>query len=343
MKPTAEKIESIFATWKDADIFSGVISLSDKTGVIYEKVQDFRNRGEQLPNQVDTAFGIASGGKLFTAAAICQLIDQGKLSLDSKIGDILPQDLKNIDKNITVFQLLTHSSGIADYLEFDDDKAAERQFYIDHPVSQWTSNAFYLPFFNEKPSVFEPGSKMDYSNSNYILLALMIEAVSGEDYHRYITEHIIKPLDLTRTGFHATNNLPGNTAVGYTWDVNIEAYVGNNFLLPIIGAGDGGLYTTAGDMVKFWTGLFAGKLFSQEMLTQFLTPRVVFEDIDGHIGLGVFITEKDGETIYWHDGSDYGVGFHSAYCPATGKVLTILSNKGTALLDFAESLMPFVI
>lgn len=336
-----QKINDLFTKW-DEENFSGVISISNNGKTLYEKVAGYRNRGERLPNQPDTAFGIASGTKLFTAAAICQLIDQGKLTLGSKIHNILTLDLGNINKDVTILHLLTHSSGIADYLDFDD-KEIETNFFDTHPVNNWISNEYYLPLFNQRPKAFELGEKMDYSNSNFILLGLVIEKISGMCYREHIKQNILIPLGMTRTGFHVTNNLPANTAIGYTWDKKAEEYVGNYFRLPVVGAADGGLYTTAHDMAIFWQGIFTEKLFSANMQKQFLLPRTFFEDIEGHMGLGVFVSEKNGQTIYWHDGGDSGVVFCTAYFPASGNVMTILLNVGVRLLDFQDDLMALLV
>jgi len=336
-----QKIEELFVQWENAQDFSGVISVSNNGKIVFEKIQGFRNRGEQLPNKSDTAFGIASGTKLFTAVAICRLINQGKLTLNSKVLDILPYDLKCIDKNTTIFHLLTHSSGIADYLndaiDFDDDASVEK-FYTKHPVHTWTTNAFYLSLFCELPNKFELGTKASYSNSNFILLGLIIEAITGENYHTYIKHEIIEPLGLSQTGFYATNNLPANTAIGYMLDKLSGELVGNYFYIAIVGCADGGLYTTAKDMALFWRGVFACKLFSQSMLTQFLTPQTVYEDINGHFGLGVFINEDEGKKIYWHSGSDYGASFHTAYIPHTESILTILANVEMNIWSFQSKL-----
>ena len=340
---TKQKIDTFVTNWENANEtfaqdFSGIISVSGKDGIIYEKVRGFRNRGEGLPNEPTTAFATASVGKLFTAVAICQLVDQGKLTLEAKIKDILPHNLGTIDAETTVIHLLTHSSGIADYLEFKDRESKEK-FFDAHPVNKWTSNEFYIPLFNNLPSKFALGSKADYSNSNFILLGLVIEAISKEGYHDYIMQNIIKPLGMERTGFYATNNLPANTAIGYAWDAQINEFVGNHFRLPVVGAADGGIYTTATDMRLFWDGLFQEKLFSKSILDEFLTPRMVFDDIDGHFGLGIFVSEICGETIYWHDGSDYGVSSHTAYFSSTGNVMTMFSNAAIKVMDFNNGLM----
>lgn len=337
-KLNTQAVENLFNQWKDAQNFSGVISVSKEEGIIYEKVQGFRNRGEQLPNELDTAFGIASGTKLFTAVAICRLIDQGKLALESKIEDILPHDLGNIDKDVTIFHLLTHSSGIRDYYnEIDFD-----EFFEKYPTHKWT-NAFFLTFFNHLPSKFKAGTKALYSNSNFILLGLIIEAVSGQSYHAYIEEQIIQPLNLTKTGFYRADQLPSNTALGYVYDEKLEEIVANTFYLPLIGTADGGLYTTTNDMEIFWKAVWGRQLFSKEMLKKFLTVHAQDQDDKVQYGLGVFIDEKEGEFIYWHSGSDYGVSFHTAYIPKTGNVLTILSNEEKNIWDFQDKLMSLLI
>ena len=108
---------NIWNNWSDADSFSGVFSVSGAQGVIFEKCCGLRNRGENLPNGSDTAFGIASGTKLFTGLAVCKLIDEGKLSLVDRLWDVLSYDLGQIDKSVTIFHLLTHTSGIGDYID----------------------------------------------------------------------------------------------------------------------------------------------------------------------------------------------------------------------------------
>ncbi|MCL2371949.1 MAG: beta-lactamase family protein [Defluviitaleaceae bacterium] len=198
--------------------------------MLFRKAHGFRNRGEGLPNNIDTSFTIASGTKLFTAAAVCILVDQGRLSLDSKICELLPHDLKNIDKNITVFHLLTHSAGVADYLNdalnFDDDAAMER-FYAAYPVHTWTTHEFFLQLFCRLPGKFAPGERASYSNSNFILLGLIIEAVTGGGYREFVMANVAQTLGLANTGFYATNNLPANTAIGYMLGKQQNELVGN--------------------------------------------------------------------------------------------------------------------
>jgi len=332
-------IKNIFNQWEDLQNFSGVISVSDKNGVIYEKVQGFRNRGEQLPNEMDTAFMIASGTKLFTSFAICQLIDQGKLSLDSRIGDILPHELKKIDKDVTIFHLLTHTSGIWDYFEAIEKISGlnDRSIFDRYPVHKWINLEFYLALFNELPNKIKPGSEAEYSNSNFILLGLVIETISQKSYRDYVKEHIIEPLNLRRTGFYPTNNLPSNTAIGYVEDEVTKEIVANTFIIPIIGSPDGGLYTCTQDMEILWKAVFSHQLFSENMLEKMVVP---YSEEDYHrFGLGVMIDEKEKGTIYYHSGADEGVRFISMYSPETESIATIIGNTDLNIFDLVGGLM----
>ena len=172
--------------WEDyyctANDFSGVFSVSDNKGILFEKCCGFRNRSENLLNNIDTAFGIASGTKLFTGLGVCKLIDDKKLSLDDKLCDILPYDLGQIDKRVTIFHLLTHTSGIGDYIDEEADSGDEDQLqalYNKYPVYLWERLEYYLPMTTPIPAKFEPGARYGYSNSGFVLLGLIIEAVSG--------------------------------------------------------------------------------------------------------------------------------------------------------------------
>ena len=111
-------LKDIFTNWikDDGEDFSGVFSVSGADGVIFQQACGYRNWAEKLPNTADTAFGIASGTKMFTGLAVCKLIDEGKLSLEDKLCDLLSVDLGQIDRRVTVFQLLTHTSGVGDYI-----------------------------------------------------------------------------------------------------------------------------------------------------------------------------------------------------------------------------------
>ena len=327
-------IQEIFNAWNKGGDFSGVFSAFGNDGIIFQQVCGYRNRAEKLPNETDTAFAIASGTKLFTALAVCKLIDGGYLALNDRIWDLLPYDLMRIDKDVTVFHLLTHTSGIGDYIdeEASSDYNDILKLYDNRPVHRWESLEFYLPMFNELPPKFKPGERTGYSNAGFILLGLVIENVSKQKYHEYVHRNIITPLELSRTGFYRMNNLPGNTALGYVYDEISQKYITNILYMPIVGGSDGGIFTCADDLVKVWRGVLSGKIFSISMREQFFSP------YSSGFGLGVYIREKDKCKAYYTIGGDFGVDFFSVYFPQTDIIASALGNTEMNTYPLLEQL-----
>lgn len=320
-------IEKIWDSWNNAGVFSGVFSVSDEQGVIFERCCGFRNRSEGLANNRDTAFGIASGTKLFTGLAICKLIDAGKLSLDDKLWNILPYDLGQIDKRVSIFHLLTHTSGIGDYLdeEAPDSDEKEQELCNKYPVYLWERLEYYLQMITPLPPKFEPGERFGYSNAGFIMLGLVIEAVSGMSYQQFVTDHIIVPLKLKHTGFYRMDALPANTALGYIEDTSSGLMRTNIYSLPVLGGSDGGLYTCAGDLDILWRAVFTGRILSEEMLQAFLKPHVTRKEGSSYC-LGVYRNDIQGHTFYYAVGGDFGVDFFTAYFPEHKITASALGN-----------------
>jgi len=318
-------INKIWESWNDAEKFSGVFSVTDEKGIVLEKCTGFRNIAEELPNNYDTAFGIASGTKLFTGLAACQLIDAGKLSLEDKLWDILPYDLGKINRNVTVHHLLTHTSGIGDYLdeEAPDSSAQEQELCNKYPVYLWERLEYYLQMITPLPQKFNPGERYGYSNAGFIMLGLVIEAASGKAYQQYVTEEIINPLELTHTGFYRMDSLPKNTALGYTGESQMRT---NIFSLPVIGGSDGGLFTCAKDLDTLWRSLFAGKILSDTMLNDFIKVQAQIGEW-GTYGLGVYRHESSKGNAYYAVGGDFGVDFFTVYYPKQKLVFSALGNS----------------
>lgn len=320
-------IEKIWNTWNEAGMFSGVFSVSGEQSVFFEKCCGFHNRSEELPNNRDTAFGIASGTKLFTGLAVCKLIDAGKLSLEDKLSDLLPYDLAQIDRRVSVFHLLTHTSGIGDYLDEEAPCSYEQEQELcsKYPVYLWERLEYYLQMITPLPQKFEPGARFGYSNAGFIMLGLVIEAVSGISYQQFVADEIILPLGLKHTGFYRMDSLPANTALGYTGDVLSGQLRTNIFSLPVLGGSDGGLYTCAQDLDILWRSVFAGRVLSENMLQIFLKPQVVRSESKS-CGLGVYRFDTGRDTAFYAVGSDYGVDFFTAYFPKQKLTASALGN-----------------
>lgn len=326
----------------NTDKFSGVFSVSDEKGVLFERCRSFRNRSEGLPNNRDTAFGIASGTKMFTGLAVCKLIEEGKLSLEDRLWDILPYDLGQMDKRVSIFHLLTHTSGIGDYLDEEEPDSYEKEQEMNrkYPVYLWERLEYYLQMNTPLPPKFEPGARFGYSNAGFIMLGLAVEAAGGKPYQQFVTDEIIRPLGLRHTGFYRMDELPANTALGYTGDR--EPQRTNIFSLPVIGGSDGGLFTCAEDLNTLWRSLFAGRILSEAMLRDFLKSQVVYGEGKSY-GLGVYRCDKNGNNAYYAVGGDFGVDFFTAYFPGPKVTASALCNTedGNQLLDalFAEILL----
>lgn len=331
-------IKELFNTWLEEEVedFSGVVSATGVDGVIYQQAIGFRNKAEKLPNETTTAFGIASGTKLFTGLAVCKLIDSGKLSLEDKLGDILPQDLGQINPNITMYQLLTHTSGVGDYIDEDaeDFEVALAALYKKYPAQNWLNMDYYLQMSTSLPPKFAPGERYGYSNTGFVLLGLVIEAVSGQSFQQFVADEIITPCGLTHTGFYRSDALPDNTAIGYMQDEDSGEWHTNVADIPILGGSDGGIYSCAADMDKLWRAIFANQILSDKMTALFLKSHQVIEEDeeDGAVesyGLGVYKYTVGDKYFHFVVGIDAGVGFCAAYYPATQVVVSAFSNTGT--------------
>ncbi|MER2260562.1 MAG: serine hydrolase [Psychrobacillus sp.] len=319
------EMKQLIDTAQKESQFSGSILLKQEDSVLVESTFGYANRSEQLNNTRDTRFGIASGCKLFTAVAICQLVDAGKLAYDQKLKESLSYSFPEFDESITIHHLLTHTSGIPDY--FDEEVMDDfEELWIEKPMYHMRKLEDFLPFFQKGKMKFTPGEQFHYNNAGYILLGLIVEEITGQSFQQYVEKNIFERAGMKDSGYFAMDALPGNTALGYidyedgTWKTNI-------YSLPVLGGADGGAFTTVPDMLHFWDALLGNQLLEEQTTAALLQPYVQ-EQGDDYYGYGVWI-KKDGNNIskYHVMGYDPGVSFHSAYYPAQQMTLAICSNK----------------
>ncbi|WP_394120798.1 serine hydrolase [Planococcus donghaensis] len=301
--------------------FSGVAYLQKKE--TWTAARGFANRADERPNAVDTRFGIASGSKLFTAIAVCQLVERGELALDDKLSELLPKTFPNFE--VTVHQLLTHTSGIPDY--FDEQVMDDfEDLWKQHPMYLMQAASDFIPLFKDQPPMFEPGERFHYNNAGFIALGLIIERVTGKEFADVVEERIFAPAKMQNSGYFRLDRLPGQTALGYIEEDGV--WRTNQYAVPIRGGADGGAYVTADDMANFWRSLMDGTLLAKEMVDKMLQIHASGED--GAYGYGIWIQQRKDDILKYHVmGYDPGVSFHSAFYPADGSMLTVLSNKGT--------------
>jgi len=227
--------------------FSGVVLLARNGAPVFQRAYGLADREHGVANNPETAFNLGSINKIFTQIAILQLRDAGKLALDSTLATYWPDyPNREVARRITIRQLLRHTSGIGGNI-FDLPVGGKR--------NDIRTLRDYLPLFVSKPLDFEPGSRNAYSNAGYVVLGLLIERLSGDDYYTYVRQHVLQPAGMTRTGSFAVDSLPPNTAIGYTrGDENAPASAplrANTRDLPGRGSSAGGGYSTAADLLRF--------------------------------------------------------------------------------------------
>lgn len=306
--------------------FSGSVLVEDKEKVLVEKSFGYRNRSDQLKNNPATRFGIASGCKLFTAIAVCQLVEKGKISFDSILSDCLDMEFKHFDDKVTVHHLLTHTSGIPDY--FDEDVMEDfEELWVTTPMYHIRKLKDFLPLFQHEHMKNQVGESFHYNNAGYILLGLIVEQASGLEFSDYVQTHIFKKANMKDSGYFSFDSLPSNTAIGYidqpdgTWKTNI-------YSLPVKGGSDGGAFVTASDMAKLWKALMNHQLLNENYTNKLLSTHTQVNE-SGFYGYGVWIKKNTENKIlkYHVMGYDPGVSFHSAHYPDISMNVIVCSNK----------------
>jgi CubicO group peptidase (beta-lactamase class C family) len=314
--------------------FSGVVRVDSADGIEVAKAYGLAHRGYEIPNEVDTQFAIASGTKGLTALTVVSLIEEGRLDLSSTARSVLGQDLPLIGDDVTVEHLLSHRSGIGDYL--DEDAELDLTYYLmPVPVHELATTEQYLAVLDGYPRKFAPGERFAYCNSGYVVLALIAERASGVPFHDLVRQRVCEPAGMGDTAFLRSDELPGRAALGYLtidgkWRTNV-------FHLPVRGSGDGGIYSTAADISSLWRAFFAGRIVSTDWVSEMVRTRSDVPSESRRYGLGFWL-HASGDAVML-EGSDAGVSFRTVHDPRSGVTHTVISNTSdgawpvTRLLD----------
>ncbi len=310
----------------DAD-FSGCITVRANGRHTLQKAYGYADMPNKIPNELNTRFATASAGKVFVAVGILQLIEQDKLKLEDTIGNLLPFDFYQIDREITVKQLLTHTSGIPDY--FDESVMEEyEELWKDYPNYKIRTSKDLLPLFIQKPMMYPKGEKFQYNNTGFVVLGLIIEEITGQAFDKYLANQVFAPAGMSDTGYFELDRLPARCANAYIYDKVREEYYTNIYSVDVKGTGAGGAFTTVKDIEKFWDALFSYKLLSPEMTGEMLKEQSGNEK-EGFYGFGIWLRkEEDNSFTPFFQGCDPGVSFISWYHPGENKNLTLVSNLG---------------
>jgi CubicO group peptidase (beta-lactamase class C family) len=301
--------------------FSGVVRRDGPDGLELVRAYGLADRSHGIPNEPSTQFGIASGTKGLTALTVMRLVEDGVLGLDTTARSVLGDDLPLVDDRVTVEHLLAHRSGIGDYLDEELDLDFG-EYLMPVPVHELATSEQYVRVLDGHPPKFAPGERFSYSNSGFVLLAVIAERVGGVPFHELVARLVCAPAGMDDTAFLRSDELPARAARGY---LEIDgAWRTNVFHLPVRGSGDGGVYTTAADMTSFWRALFGGRIVRDETRAEMLRRRSDAPRGRGY-GLGFWLAEGSAVVL---EGGDAGVVFRSVHDPGSGVTCTLLANTG---------------
>jgi CubicO group peptidase (beta-lactamase class C family) len=300
--------------------FSGVVRVDRAGTTDLCAAYGLADRAHRIPNTVQTLFATASGSKTLTALTVTSLVERGVLDLATTARSVLGNDLPLVADDVTIEHLLAHRSGIGDYL--DESTIGHITDYV-MPVSvhELTTTEHFLPLLDGHETVFPAGDRFAYNNGGYVLLALLAERASGVDFHHLVHTLVCEPAGMVDTAFLRSDELPGRAARGY---LSVDGLRTNVFHLPVLGTGDGGIYSTVADLSAFWDALAAGHIVSSEMTALMLRPHTDVPEQSERHGLG-FHLDATGDAI-WLEGYDAGVSCLSRHEPSSSTTCTVISN-----------------
>jgi CubicO group peptidase (beta-lactamase class C family) len=313
--------------------FSGVVRVDSAHGVGVEKAYGLAHRGHGIPNSADTQFAIASGTKGMTALTVASLVEEGRIELSTSARSVLGADLPLVGDEVTIEHLLSHRSGIGDYLdEAGDHDLADYPMPV--PVHELASTEEYVAALDGRPMTSAPGERFAYNNSGYVVLALIAERVGGSPFADLVRRRVCEPAGMRDTAFLRSDELPGRAALGYlmvdgAWRTNV-------FHLPVRGSGDGGIYSTAADLSSFWNALFAGRIVSNDLVDDLVRPHSDAPAHSQRYGLGFWLhASTDAVGL---EGYDAGVSFRSVHDPGARITHTVISNTTDGAWPLARHL-----
>ncbi len=277
--------------------FSGTILIAENDKIIDKRAYGFSSLEYDIKNKIDTKFNIASITKMFTAVAALQLYEKGKIDLNTPIGKYLLDYPNEIVRNsVTVHQLLTHTSGLNNFYVNDLDKIKN---------SDYQEISDFVPLFANDTLLSTPGTKYDYSGTGFVVLGLIIEKVSGENYYDYIEQNILEPANMLATSEIQVDSIVKNKASGYTSGFGQTKNLKKNEYYLTKASPAGFYYSTVEDLFKFSKALRNHKLLSKETTDTMLEPRV--KGYNTHLGYGIDIDNRYNQTIIGHSGGWYGI------------------------------------
>jgi CubicO group peptidase (beta-lactamase class C family) len=302
------RIQQIITSYVNDKSFMGTILVVKDGKTVIDQGYGSADLEWNVANSPTTKFRLGSITKQLTAASVLLLQERGKLNIDDPISKYLP-DAPVAWSKITIYNVLTHTSGIPSFTGFPDYRSTE-----------WkdTNPTELVARFRDKPLDFEPGTKFFYSNSGYVLLGYLIEKVSGQTYADFVQQNIFTPLGMKDTGIDSNVAILSQRAQGYRRTPRGGEHDG--YISMTIPFSAGALYSTTGDLLKWEQALFGGKVLKAESFAKMTTP------FKSDYGTGVFIRTIDGHKLITHGGGIEGFNTSLNYYPDDKLTVIVLGN-----------------
>jgi CubicO group peptidase (beta-lactamase class C family) len=317
----AARMDEIVQSYVANRQFMGSTLVARGPEVLYSKGFGSADLEWDIPNAPSTKFRLGSITKQFTAASILLLQERGKLNITDPVKKYMPDAPAAWDK-VTIYHVLTHTSGIPSFTGFPD--YAKLEPFPATPVE-------LVARFRDKPLEFEPGEKWNYSNSGYVLLGYLIEKISGESYEKFVRENIFTPLGMKDSGYDSNSAIIPHRASGYVSKGDHFEHAG--FINMTVPHGAGALYSTSEDLLKWESGLFGGKVLQAASLEKMTTP------FKNDYACGLAVSDEGGRKVISHGGGIEGFNTQLSYYPADKLTVVVLANvNGGAPGDIARKL-----
>jgi CubicO group peptidase (beta-lactamase class C family) len=315
----AKDLERFLQKLAKADKFSGTVLLARDNKILFKGAYGLASKRFDVANRIDTKFNLGSMNKMFTAVAIAQLVEKGKLSYDDPVGKYLDSAWVQPEtaEKVRIKHLLSHTAGLG---SFFNDKFWKSSRLLYRELADWQ------PLIKDKKLKFEPGSQWSYSNTGMFLLGPVIEKVTGQGYYDYIREHIYKPLGMVNSDCYEMDRPVPNLAIGYYKKFEEEGFDWrNNILLHSLKGGPaGGGFSTVEDLFRFGRALMETKLIGRESVELLTTPKPALNS--PRYGYGFVIKNFGDESVVGHSGGFPGINSILQIYKKSGYIYAIMSN-----------------
>ncbi|MFN0151743.1 MAG: serine hydrolase domain-containing protein [bacterium] len=327
------ELDRVVSSLADDGRFSGALLLARNGEPVLRRAHGEADRAFHAPNRAETLFSLASTSKMFTGVAIARLVETGRLGWDDTVAQHLDGWLApEIAARVTVRQLLTHTSGLGDYLD---------QVFDGETMRLFPDVASYQPLCARAEIAGAPGAEFRYSNLGYVVLGAIIEKVSGRDYYGFVRDEVFARAGMTRTAWYENDAVIADRAVGYCRAREIgregEGWYTNGLAHGLRGTPAGGAYSNVDDLLAFANALTRHQLVAAATTDSLLAPRIA-TPMGGDYGYGFSIERgRGGARNVGHSGGFPGVGASVRISLDSGWTLIVLSNLTDGASEVVET------